>query len=239
MNMQRSSFRFFVVAAVLGTGLGTAAPASAQYGGYGGEHYRVVDVFGDDQVNVHARPQRFARVVGYLPFNARLLEATGRQHRRWAEVVYDGRYGWVHRRHLAEDHGDKLTYYATARLDDYASLNIRRRASRRSRVLGQIPHDASDVLNCGPCRKGWCPIRYHGVDGWVRQRYLVVQRTRTYREDEPYQDDDQHLSDDRTDDYYDRYKPRRRLRGWDRYSDRRLRDWERERYSDRRRVTYK
>ncbi|MBI1383844.1 MAG: hypothetical protein GC150_02905 [Rhizobiales bacterium] len=156
------------------TGAPVTTPAAAEY--YASGYYRVVDVPGEAQIDLLARPNPYARVRASLPFNAERLRATGRERGGWVELAHRGVTGWIDARFIAEHEVDKPTTYRVAGLEQYGSLNIRASGSAQSRIVGQIPYDARDVLNCGPCVASWCPIRHEGTDGWVHRRYLVADR---------------------------------------------------------------
>jgi SH3-like domain-containing protein len=57
------------------------------------------------------------------------------------------------------------------RVDDSMSLNLRKTPSNRAKIIGYIPVGTKQ-LSGGKCAKGWCPVEYEGVKGWVFQKYL-------------------------------------------------------------------
>jgi hypothetical protein len=84
-------------------------------------------------------------------------------------------------------------YWAVSGVKQSSGLAIHVKPSVKSPLAGKAPYDARGLRNLG-CkdkasfsdwlklhgaarraagRNRWCHIRYHGIEGWVRGRYLV------------------------------------------------------------------
>lgn len=57
--------------------------------------------------------------------------------------------------------------------------------SRTRRVINELPLSANAIRCVGPCKSGWCRIRWHGIVGWVPRRHLKA-AGRIRRTTEPY-----------------------------------------------------
>jgi len=159
--------------ALSGLAIGLSAPTTAEARADGPDAYRVVGLSGAHTLPVYVRPRSHARIVDHLEFNAVGIAHNGRYRRGFVKVRTAYGAGWVNTRHLAEDTGP-VTYRVV--LDgSYRHLNIRRRASARSRIIGRIPDGVGGVLHCGACEGNWCPVRFDGVDGWVHRNYIAVE----------------------------------------------------------------
>jgi len=55
-------------------------------------------------------------------------------------------------------------------------LNIRKRPSEYSPIVGAIPHRARGVKIVGACQAWWCPVAHGATKGWVNRFYLVAER---------------------------------------------------------------
>ena len=62
--------------------------------------------------------------------------------------------------------------YRVRGVADWDVLNIRRRPTSSSRIVGEIPPYGSGVHCLGPCRGNWCRISWRGTIGWVHMRQL-------------------------------------------------------------------
>lgn len=150
--------------------------------------YRVVDIAGADSLNLRAGPNRTARVIATIPFDARGLVATGRSFLGWIEVRYtfgdehlSEIRGWVHRDTVASDDGVSETRFHVVDLAPGERLDIRRRPYDGSRRVGTIPAYAEHIVSRRDCADGWCAIRYScetgPMEGFVRQDNLAVERS--------------------------------------------------------------
>lgn len=77
--------------------------------------------------------------------------------------------------HYDHDHG--------YRVDDDVIVRTGPAASRR--FVYELPSTARAIRCVGPCRKGWCRIRWHGVVGWIPRQHLVEDGTVAHTTD-PY-----------------------------------------------------
>ncbi|MEL6747542.1 MAG: hypothetical protein AAFO79_07005 [Pseudomonadota bacterium] len=198
-------------AALLGAGVGMNDAQARGYDAY----YQVVGVHGHETLKLRRRPHFDAPIVHRLGFNAVRIAHDGPRRRGWQRVYAEGVRGWVPIRHLAEDVHVKRTLYAVTGLEARAVLTLHSKPRRRSRILIDIPAHAHGILACGDCKRGWCPVRYRGVDGWVRKRFLTVHA-------DEIDIDDRRYSDRRGDGRYERFDryDRSDVR-YDRYADRR------------------
>jgi len=57
-------------------------------------------------------------------------------------------------------------------VSDNDVLNIRRRATAKSRKVGKIPAGFCGIRRLGPRRGNWVKINYGGTTGWVHSRYI-------------------------------------------------------------------
>lgn len=169
------------LAAVIGTALavqaGLAGPAAAA------GDLRVVEVAGDDTLNVRRSPFSGAAVVGEIPFDARGIEATGERRNGWLRVAYttpegERLRGWAKADFLAADQGETWFQVTGVRRGD--TLEVRRHPGERGRVIAEIPWNATHILSLGDCQDDYCQIRYQAdgspVQGFVAQANLEVAR---------------------------------------------------------------
>ena len=52
-------------------------------------------------------------------------------------------------------------------------LNIRSGPSASQPIVGTAPPDAQGLEGIGRCARGWCPIRYGTIEGWVNARFIA------------------------------------------------------------------
>ncbi len=141
------------------------------FAGY--NHVRVVGVHGDDVLHLRAHPHARARITARLAFNARRLVAL--DHRDgWVLVRHGAHRGWVNGRYVARDARKHDTFYGVVGLDRDEALILRAEPYRDARALAEVGYEADALLACGPCRRGWCPVRVEGIDGWLPRAYLEV-----------------------------------------------------------------
>ena len=140
----------------------------------GPDHYRVVNVKGNETLNMRARPGTYTRIIHKIPFNARRLVNAIQTQGEWTRIDYAGHRGWVHNDYLAEDTTSGPTIYKVVGLESWNRLNIRKTPKIGARIISDIPGTATHVEDCGACKGVWCPVRYNNVDGWVHKRFLAV-----------------------------------------------------------------
>ena len=167
--LHRLAFHRLALAAALGVGVLTLAPATEA------DAMCVVGVAHNDVLNMRSGPGTSYEVVGQiLPgrCGVRVRESRG----GWRRVTWRGRTGWVNRRFLGaneEDEGDgadapTLCVVGVASND---VLNIRSRPTSRSSIRGSIPPGRCGVRTTGSSGN-WLRVRYRGVSGWVNGRFL-------------------------------------------------------------------
>jgi hypothetical protein len=107
--MTRALFTFLAIAAAVSILL---PPATADAFAEGPDFYAVRDVRPGDALNIRAKPNARATIVGAIPFDARRIEneaetfpetTSDRDVPSWCKVTYRGTTGWVRCRHLVED----------------------------------------------------------------------------------------------------------------------------------------
>jgi hypothetical protein len=149
-----------------------------------GFNYRVVDISGDDHLNLRSRPSTTGRILAEIPFDQRGLAATGDMRNGWIELRFwdeNGRAirGWASERYLEEDFSDERTTYAVTGLDRREGLAIRRDEGEGRRV-GTLAWNATGIEARGACSDLYCPIRFTdrsgSIRGWVLRENLKVER---------------------------------------------------------------
>jgi uncharacterized membrane protein len=57
------------------------------------------------------------------------------------------------------------------------SLNIREKSNVKSKIVGKIPHDGTNIFLSSPDsfnnQSKWCEIQYNKIVGWINKKYLV------------------------------------------------------------------
>ena len=179
-----------------------SAPLTAPAFAYadGPDHYRVVNIKGNETLNLRARPGTYTRIIAHIPFNARRLGNAIRTQGKWTRIDYAGKRGWVHNDYLAEDAHAGPTIYKVVGLENWNSLNMRKKPNIGARIISDIPGSADFIEDCGACKGVWCPVRYNKVDGWVHKRFLAVVK---YPRDNRYSSNES--APNRTEDFRNRY----------------------------------
>ena len=67
-------------------------------------------------------------------------------------------------------HAEQLRVVGVASPD---VLNIRSGPSASQPIVGTAPPDAQGLEGIGRCARGWCPIRYGTIEGWVNARFIA------------------------------------------------------------------
>ncbi len=65
--------------------------------------------------------------------------------------------------------------FRVAHVSELDVLNIRKRPSEYSPIVGAIPHRAGGVKIVGICQAWWCPVSHGAVTGWVNRFYLAAE----------------------------------------------------------------
>lgn len=117
-----------------------------------------------DFVNLRDGPGTKYRVIQVIPAGES-LKITGSYRNGYYPVRYDGAKGWV-----AENYLVMPRPLGPARAID--SVNLRAGPSTRHAVLLTIPSGAGLKIT-GSLSKGFYPVRYQGIKGWVYADYLA------------------------------------------------------------------
>ena len=167
--------------------LGVALPGTATAASYdpAPTRYRVVEVPGNDQLHLRARPRPGARVVGLLAFDARGLTFTGERRGEWLRVRGidddgEAQVGWANGTYLAVDKRREGTEYSLVDDDNSDPVTVHARPTEQSRTRGHLRADTTGIKANGDCDDGWCAIvvrrGWRVISGYVRQDYLKVAR---------------------------------------------------------------
>jgi hypothetical protein len=173
----------------------TADAAEAKtLGRYDGINYRVVDISGDDHLNLRSRPTTVGRILAEIPFDQRGLASTGEVRNGWIELRFwdaSGRaiIGWASARYLEADVDGERTTYAVTGLGRREGLAILREEGGRR--VGTLAWNATGIESRGECSDLYCPIRFAdrsgALRGWVLRENLVTERFDAAQPaDEPY-----------------------------------------------------
>jgi uncharacterized protein YraI len=117
-----------------------------------------------DSVNLRSGPGTKYRVIRVIPAGDS-LKITGSYSHGFYPVRYDGAKGWV-----SEDYLVMPRPIGSARATD--SVNLRAGPSTRQAILLTIPSGAGLKIT-GSLSKGFYPVRYQGIKGWVYADYLA------------------------------------------------------------------
>ena len=159
----------------------------------------VVNVEKWDVLNIRELPDHKSRIVGEIPCDGKnivdLKQTYYSGKSRWKKIQYGDYAGWVNGAYLqidvkcgrgqaaapprekaAEDRPVR-TCFSVVNVESWDVLNIRETPYYKSRKVGEIPHDATNVLYMG--RKQtfangsvWVEISYENQTGWVNGRFL-------------------------------------------------------------------
>jgi len=148
----------------------------------GGDRFRVVGLSGAETLKLTNGPASWSGVEVEVPFDARNLRATGIREGNFLQLSYrvDTGYditGWADVRFLAADQDHQPTVYrvvaargSSVPLLDAGSYGVR----------AYIPSWTSLLPACGPCRNGYCQVRFQTrrgpIEGFVAQGYLAISR---------------------------------------------------------------
>ena len=117
-----------------------------------------------DFVNLREGPGTRYRVIDVIPAGEG-LKITGSYRNGFYPVRYQGMKGWV-----SDDYLVMPRPLGPARATD--SVNLRAGPSTRQAVLLTIPEGAGLKIT-GSLSKGFYPVRYQGIKGWVYADYLA------------------------------------------------------------------
>ncbi len=53
------------------------------------------------------------------------------------------------------------------------TVTVRSGPSQSRTNVYELPMTARTIRCVGPCRDGWCRVRWHGVVGWIPRRHLA------------------------------------------------------------------
>lgn len=123
-----------------------------------------------DFVNLRGGPGTKYRVIEIIPAGDP-LKITGSYRNGFYPVRYQGTKGWV-----SEDYLVMPRPLGPARATD--SVNLRAGPSTRQAIILTIPSGAGLKIT-GSLSKGFYPVRYQGIKGWVYADYLAPGRRGT------------------------------------------------------------
>lgn len=133
-----------------------------------------------DSVNLRTGPSTDRAVILVIPDGAS-LRITGSLRRSFYPVRYQGIKGWVHADFLATGSGGSSAPSGEAvtrprmlgRAHTMDSLNLRSGPGANQPVILVIPDNANLTIT-GSYRRGYYPVRYQGIKGWVSGDYLAL-----------------------------------------------------------------
>ena len=178
------TIRNSAAAGLVATAMSLASALPALAGNFvGGSEVRVIEVSGDQTVDILRIPTEGSEVVARLPFNARRITSSPFSDGRWIEVNFqtpDGYAvnGWVRSENFGPDDSVSPTRYHLVGVDNSEVLEVFRRPSEQSAVSGYLPGEADGIVANDSCRRGWCAVHYSNgrktVRGYVQAEYLAV-----------------------------------------------------------------
>lgn len=143
-----------------------------------GNFYALAGVSGERSLAIHAKPDGGGAIVGWIPHGARKIEGLRKCVEQWCLVRWEGKSGWVARRHLADESIEGARSFQITGLTPWKPLEVLDQPSETASVVGTIPSYATGIVPIGQCNKYWCHIRYLGIAGWVRANFLKEQQAR-------------------------------------------------------------
>jgi SH3-like domain-containing protein len=149
----------------------TAIPAEADYGAT--KLYSLAGLSSSLPLIIRKQPNDDGAVLGSVPHNAKDVEGLHKCIKKWCLVRYHKLIGWVLRRHLADDSLKGTKSYLVTGIGLMDKLEVIDMPANNGDIVGHIPAYATGIVPIGRCDDSWCHVRYLGVAGWVRSKYLT------------------------------------------------------------------
>ena len=142
--------------------------------------YCITGVGADKTLAVHKAPGLDTPRVGSIRGGVCDVRYMGLETRdgRWVLVNHRGTEGWILVRYLraatpqAPPAAEQQAFFRVVGVAAWDKLNVRAQPSSSGRLRGALAPETTCVVRTGACRRGWCPIRFRNVSGWVNARYL-------------------------------------------------------------------
>jgi SH3-like domain-containing protein len=142
----------------------------------GAKSYGLAGLAGKSSLPMRAEPEETARILEWIPSDARNVEGLRKCVEQWCLVRYGSTEGWVARRHLADVSLEQTQAFQVSGLPLWSPLKVFDQPASGANVVGEIPSYATGIVPIGNCDKSWCHIRYLGIAGWVSSQNLEPQK---------------------------------------------------------------
>jgi SH3-like domain-containing protein len=153
------------------------APDAAPSASFNGsKSYALAGLAGNSLLPLRAEPEEGARILDWIPNDAKNVEGMRKCVEQWCLVRYRATEGWVARRHLADISVEETQTFQVSGLSLWDPLKVLDQPSGDANVVGEIPSYATGIVPIGGCDRTWCHIRYLGIAGWVNSEHLEPQR---------------------------------------------------------------
>lgn len=144
----------------------------------GNKLYSLAGLSGDPSLPMRERPEDGARIVTFIPEDAKDIEGLHKCVGKWCLVRHQHQEGWVRRRHLADDSLEGKRAFQVDGVALWSALDVYDAPGGDAGVIGHIPAYATGIVPIGSCERTWCHVRYLGIAGWVNKHYLAPFATR-------------------------------------------------------------
>jgi SH3-like domain-containing protein len=142
----------------------------------GSKSYALAGLAGNSLLPLRAEPEEGARILDWIPNDAKNVEGMRKCVEQWCLVRYRATEGWVARRHLADTSVEETQTFQVSGLSLWDPLKVLDQPSGDANVVGEIPSYATGIVPIGGCDRTWCHIRYLGIAGWVNSEHLEPQK---------------------------------------------------------------
>ncbi len=151
------------------------APGASDLPAGGGKFYKLAGLGGAQSLPLHEAADDKSPVLARIARNETRIEGLRQCAGKWCRVRWNGREGWVERRHLADPAVETSQIFKVTGLPLWQPLDVVDRPGTGAGVVGEIPSYATGIVPIGGCDETWCHVRYLGVAGWVDGRHLKPQ----------------------------------------------------------------